>query len=219
MHIAQSRTSVAAAAERLYSLGVMQHSGHGNISTRVSDERMALTATGHLADSADEQPVSIVGFDGAVVDGDLESTVAEIVPMHAAVYRARSDAGAIVHTHSPAMTAFAVANRPLPARYEPLLRRGQAADVPVAAWAPRGSEQAVGNIVRAFTDDAGVRAVLLANHGLLAIGDDPVAAASMVAILEEAAEAELAAAALGGSRSLPDAAYQQVRERLDQFAG
>jgi L-ribulose-5-phosphate 4-epimerase len=37
----------------------------------------------------------------------------------------------VIHTHSPNLVAFALARRPLPVRYEPLLQMGQAEEVPV----------------------------------------------------------------------------------------
>ncbi len=80
--------------------------------------------------------------------------------MHTEPYRARPDVGAIIHTHSPHLLAFAMASRPMPCRYEGLLRFGQAEDVPVVPWAPRGSEKSVSSIIDA-----------LASSGLLTFGD------------------------------------------------
>ena len=40
------------------------------------------------------------------------------------VYRARPQIGAVIHTHSPNLVVFALARRPLPVRYEPLLHLG-----------------------------------------------------------------------------------------------
>jgi hypothetical protein len=48
----------------------------------------------------------------------------------AQAYRARPQAGAVIHTHSPHLPALALTGRPLPARYEPLPRVGQAQEVP-----------------------------------------------------------------------------------------
>ena len=91
------------------------------------------------------------------------------------------------------MTAFALANRPLPCRAEPLLRFGQAEAVPVVPWGPRGSDVSVRGIAAALEQHPTTAAVLLANHGLLAFGADPLTTANLVIAIEEAAEAELAA--------------------------
>ncbi|HEY3240441.1 MAG TPA: class II aldolase/adducin family protein [Acidimicrobiia bacterium] len=201
--------ALVAAVERLFAAGVMSHSGHGNLSVRLPDERMLLTATGLLAGISSDD-FTVVGLDGTEHDGNLQAGSREIVGMHAVVYRERREAGAVIHTHSPAVTGFAVAGRALPCRYEALLRFGQATDVPLVAWAPRGSPASVAGIAGALRADRHTRAVLLGNHGLLAFGSGPAAAADLVIALEEGAEAEWRAAALGGSSPLPPDALEAV---------
>ncbi|MGH9043175.1 MAG: class II aldolase/adducin family protein [Acidimicrobiia bacterium] len=205
--------AMIAAVERLFSAGVMSSSGHGNLSARLPGERMLLTATGVLAGiSADD--FAVVGLDGAEHDDRLEPGAREIVGMHAVVYRERPEVAAVIHTHSPAVTGFAVAGRPLPCRYEGLLRFGQATDVPVVPWAPRGSPESVTGIATALGADPDTRAVLLGNHGLLAFGPDPQAAAQLVVMLEEGAAAELRATVLGGSAPFPPDALAAVRASI-----
>src|SRR5260370_29520865 len=104
-------------------------------------------------------------------------------------YKARRDGGGIIPRPSPAPTAFVLANRPLPCRTEPLLRFGQAEDVPVVAWGPRGSDVSVRGIAQVVGQHPMTAAVLLANHGLLVFGPDPMATAQpMVASEESGAE-------------------------------
>jgi Class II Aldolase and Adducin N-terminal domain len=78
-----------------------------------------------------------------------------MVAVHTGVYRARPQAGAVIHTHSPWLLAFALAARPLPARYEPLPCLGQAEEVPVV---PAGSVSA---IIELIGERSGTQAVLL----------------------------------------------------------
>jgi len=134
--------------------------------------------------------------------------------MHSVVHRARPDVGGIVHTHSPAATAFALAHQPLPCRTEQLLRFGQAESVPVVPWGPRGSDVAVHGIANVLADSPTTNAVLLANHGLLAFGAGPLAAAQLIIAIEDSAAAELAAARIGGGVDLPPGALQAVRESM-----
>src|SRR5487761_1210797 len=148
--------------------------------------------------------------DGEILEGALGPENAEIVAMHSVIYKARSDVGGIIHTHSPSATAYALAHRPLPCRAEPLLRFGQAEAVPVVAWGPRGSDVSVRGIAATLTDHPTTSAVLLANHGLLAFAADPLAAARVVVAIEEAAEAELAAAVIGGAVDFPAGALEAV---------
>ncbi len=207
------REAVVQAAELLFTADVMSHSGHANLSARAQDEQFLLTATGMVRGLRSEQ-LARVTFDGAVVDGHLGPENAEIIAMHTVVYRARPEVGAIIHTHSPSATAFALANRPLPCRSEPLLRFGQAEPVPVVPWGPRGSDASVNGIAALLTSGSTTSAVLLANHGLLAFGPDPVAAARLVVAIEEAADAELAATVIGGAADFPAGALAAVRESM-----
>ena len=201
--------AMVAAVERLFAAGVMSHSGHGNLSARLAGERMLLTTTGVLAGLSTDD-FAVVGLDGTEPEDGLEPGSREIVGMHAVVYRERPDVGAVVHTHSPAVTGFAVAGRSLPCRYEAMMRFGQATDVPVVPWAPRGSPESVAGIAAALRADPHTRAVLLGNHGLLTFDATPAAAANLVVVVEEGAEAELRAAALGGSSHLPAGALESV---------
>lgn len=205
--------AVVAAARHLFTSGVMSHAGHANLSARLAADRFALTTTGMVRDLRPDQ-VATVTVEGAVLEGELAPENAEIVAMHAVVYRARPDVAGIIHTHSPAATAFALANRELPCRAEPLLRFGQAEPIPVVPWGPRGSDVLVGGIAAALDERPTTLAVLLANHGLLAFGADPMAAARLVVAIEEAAEAELAACAVGGAVDFPPGALDQVRESM-----
>lgn len=204
----QERARVVEAVGVLLRAGVMSRTGHINVSCRVADERMVLTARGR-AHEVDVDGFGLVGFDGTVVAGGVEPSTQAIVGMHTAVYRERSDVQAVAHTHSPHVTAFALAGRALPCRYEALVRRGQRTAVPVVSWAPRGSEALAEGIADAVRAEPDTQAVLLGNHGLLAFGASPTEVAKLVVVLEEAAEGELRAAALGGAKDLPPQALDE----------
>lgn len=204
---------LVAAARHLFESEVMSHAGHANLSARVDAERFALTTTGVVRNLGPDQ-LATVGMNGDVLNGDLAEENAEIVAMHAVIYKARSAVGAIIHTHSPAATAFALANRELPCRAEPLWRFGQAEAVPVVGWGPRGSEVSVRGISTTLAQHPTTSAVLLANHGLLAFSTDPLSAARLVVAIEEAAEAEIAAVAIGGAADFRPGALDAVRESM-----
>lgn len=205
------------AAEALFAAGVMSHSGHANLSARFDGGERFLLTPGFVRGLRPEQ-LATVGFDGRVLDGELRSVSAEITAMHAAVYAARPHVGAIIHTHSPSATAFALAHRPLPCRTEPMLRFGQAEEVPVVPWGPRGSDVSVRGIAEVLERRPTTAAVLLANHGLLVFGPDPAATAHLLVAIEESAEAELAAAAIGGAVDFPPGAREAVRASIARVA-
>src|SRR5258708_17935862 len=211
------REQLVQAARRLDQTGVLSHSGHGNMSVRLPDPGlMLLTSVSHLTHLTPEQLV-VVTFDGQEVEGTLDAGTREIVGMHSCVYQARADVNAVIHTHSPRTTSFALAHQPLPCVYEAFLRFGITDDIPVADWAPRGSRESVSNIVEQLQRHPTVPAVLLANHGLLAFSRDPLSTAQLIIIMEEAAELTLDARALGGEKSFPADALEREREHMQQF--
>lgn len=203
----------------LFASDVMSHSGHANASVRIPgvEGQMLLTATGTVR-TLTAKEMARVTFDGEAVEGELAPVAREIVGMHAAVYRERPGVNCVIHTHSPRVTSFALAHQPLPCKYEALLRFGVTGDIPVAAWAPRGSQESVGNIVAQLQAHPDTPAVLLANHGLLAFGADPLAVAYLIIAMEEAAEMTIDAQSLGsGAQPLPEGALEREREHMRQF--
>jgi L-fuculose-phosphate aldolase len=121
--------------------------------------------------------------------------------MHTAMYTDSPEVGCVLHTHSPYATAYAVAHRPIGCWVEALAMFGLPDGVPVAGYGPRGSEHAVANIRSAVV--AGVPAVLLANHGVLVFHRTPDLAILVGGVVEEAAQAGLNAASLGGPVEIP----------------
>jgi L-ribulose-5-phosphate 4-epimerase len=213
----EERQAILTSADLLVRSGVLSHSNHGNSSVRLPDgQSMLITGVSSLFGQTPET-LAVLDLDGNVLEGNLASTSAEIVSMHAVVYKQRSDVGAVIHTHSPMVSAYAMAHQPMPIHYEGLLRQGVSDDIPVAAWGPRGSRESVTNIEDALRAHPDASAVLLANHGLLAFGRDSGRAAHLIISLEEAAEMMLLAERLGGSKPFPPGALQQVRERMRAF--
>src|SRR6266849_674943 len=211
------REQLVEAVQRLLLAGVMSHSKHGNMSARLpGTEQMLLTSTG-LQSSLSAEQIPVVTFDGEVVSGMLDPATREITGMHSSVYRARPEVNSVMHTHSPHVTSFALAHQPLPCAYEALLRFGITVDIPVADWAPRGSQESVANIVKLIERHPTVPAVLLGNHGLLAFGHDALYAAMVIISMEEAAELTLAARTLGGEKSFPADALERERKHIQQF--
>ena len=192
---------VMSAAARVIAGGAISANGHGNVSVRVPGaDEMYYTAAPSLKGLT---PAGIVrvGLDGTLIEGALPPIQGAVVAMHTAMYADHPDVGCVVHTHSPYATAFAVAGRPIDCWIEALAMFGLADGVPVAAYGPRGSDQAVANIRAAVLP--GVPAVLLANHGVLVFHRTPDLAVLVGGVVEEAAQAAINAQALGGPVAIP----------------
>ena len=183
-------------ARRVVASGAISANGHGNVSLRVPGaEEMYFTAGPSLRDHPASAVVR-VGLDGTLLEGDLPPIQGAVVAMHTAMYADHQDAGCVVHTHSPYATAYAVARRPIGCWVEALAMFGLASGVPVAGYGPRGSAEAIAGIRAAVTP--GGPAVLLANHGVLVFHRTPELAILVGGVVEEAAQAGINAAALGG---------------------
>jgi L-fuculose-phosphate aldolase len=187
---------VVDAAAKVVASGAISANGHGNVSVRVPGaEEMYFSAASTLRGLRPEGVVR-VALDGTLLEGDLPPIQGAVVAMHTAMYHDRPDVGCVLHTHSPFATAYAVARRPIDCWIEALAMFGLPDGVPVAAYGPRGSEQAVANIRAAVRP--GVPAVLLANHGILVFHRTPDLAVLVGGVVEEAAQASLNARSLGG---------------------
>ena len=138
-------------------------------------------------------------MDGTLLEGAVEPTGAEVVDMHSIVYQLRPDMGSVVHTHSPQATTWAVANKPIPVIYEAMVRFNMTDGVPLAGYGPRGSAESVNNIAEAIKAHPNIGGVLLANHGVLAFGPTPMAAAKANILIEESAVLGLQAGEIGWS--------------------
>jgi L-fuculose-phosphate aldolase len=176
---------------------------------------MLLTSGGSITDMTTDD-MALVGFDSTVRAGSLPGGTFEIVEMHSKVYEKRPDFSAIIHTHSPYATAWAIANRPLPCVYEAMARFDMHDGVPVAPYAPRGSKESISNILSAIGPKT--RCILLQNHGILAFGEDIETATRMALILEEAAHMAILAEALGGATVIPEDQAYYALQRTRQYA-
>src|SRR5215470_5755826 len=217
--MAADTTAVAAelvgTARALAESGLLSISGHGNISIRVPGrDEILYTAAGSLRGFT-VQGIARLRLDGTLLEGEVPPAAVAVTSMHALIYQERPETGCVLHTHSPFATAFAVANRPIEGWTEAFGIFGLQDGVPLAAYGPRGSAQAITNIravLRATT-----QAVLLANHGILCFHTTPQLALQVNVIVEEAAQSAIYAGAIGGARVVPPELLHASRERAAAF--
>jgi L-fuculose-phosphate aldolase len=188
-------------AQRVVASGAISANGHGNVSVRAPEAEEIYFTAGPSLRNHPASAVVRLGLDGTLLEGELPAIQGAVVAMHTAMYADHADVGCVLHTHSPYATAYAVARRPIGCWVEALAMFGLGAGVPVAGYGPRGSAQAVASIRASIT--AGVPAVLLANHGVLVFHRTPELAILVGGIIEEAAQAGVNAAGLGGPVEIP----------------
>jgi L-ribulose-5-phosphate 4-epimerase len=196
--------------------GALSMSGHGNISLRVPGRDEFLFTAGGRLDGITAREIVRINFNGEVLEGELPLVAHEVVNMHAVVYQEKNATGCVIHTHAPFATTFAVAGKPILCWSEAAARFGLDEGVPVAAYGPRGSQESVENIRSVLTP--GSKAVLLANHGILAFDASAQAAVGVCVALEETAQLALWAAAIGGAREIPAEMRAYTQQRAAEFA-
>jgi ribulose-5-phosphate 4-epimerase/fuculose-1-phosphate aldolase len=159
----------------------------GNASVLVGD-RILITPTGSSLRRVTADDLSTLTLDGEHVGGPAPT---KEWSLHVAAYRARPEAGAIVHLHSPAATAVSCLAcepgvDPLPA-YTPYRIRTLGRVALVGYDAP-GSDALAQGVGRAA---AGAHVMLLANHGSVVCAPDLPRAVDLCEELEAAAELAL----------------------------
>jgi L-fuculose-phosphate aldolase len=129
------------------------------------------------------------------------------LPLHLAVYAARADVGAVVHTHSIFASACAAARRALPPVIEDLIQIAGGA-VEVADYALPGTPELATNAVAALGDRQGA---LLANHGAVGCGRTADEALLACELIEKGAQIFIYANLLGGAQVLSDGDVAAMR--------
>ncbi|MBS4021583.1 MAG: class II aldolase/adducin family protein [Dethiobacter sp.] len=163
----------------------------GNVSAREGQEKMWITPSGMNYDSLQEEDLVLLDLQGLIHSGRWKPS--SEWRLHAAIYRARPECSAIVHTHSPHATAFAIARQNIPPVVEDLVEV-VGGSVEVAAYTLPGTWELAENCVRGLGER---NAVLLANHGLVGVGSTLPEALKVCQIVEKTAQAVLLARLLG----------------------
>ena len=143
--------------------------------------------------------VTITLSDGRIVEGEGHAGLIEVAPLYVAVHRERPDLGAIIHTHSPALSAYAVARKPFPLQLEALLpHAGSVESIPVTRWGTRYEPEP---IVEALREHPGTPALIHGNHGPFVFARDTTEVFALLALLEESAATAILSASLASRPS------------------
>ena len=207
------REEIISSCRQLGALGLNQGTS-GNISARVSDnpaDGFLLTPTS--LDYAAMQPADLVQVAPTGTCTGARRPSSELL-FHRAIIASRPDARAIIHTHSTHATAVSCLRHDLPAIHYLVALFG-GSDIRCAEYATFGTEALSSNILRALTRR---RAALLANHGLVVIGDNLAHALALTVEAEQLAKLYLTTLATGVSPViLDDAEIANVSERFRAY--
>lgn len=174
----------------------------GHPSVRDSNGRgLWMKASGYGFEEIGSERAVLVSWSGEVLEGSGRRHLEYAI--HTQIYRARPDVDAVVHTHAPALAAFASLDVPL----HPLSHDGVPFTYPQI---PRlttvtGSLISTAELGDATADALGnANGLLLPSHGAVTVGPDMATAVMYSVLLERACRTELTALAAGGPKIWSD---------------
>lgn len=203
-----ARAEIVAVAQSLDAMGLMPNKS-GNVSCRV-DDGFVITPAAIPYRQLTVESIAHVNA-GAEPAGGATQPSSEW-RMHGAIYAARPDVMAIVHTHSPKATALACAGQGIPAFHYMIALAG--GDVRCMPYATFGTAELAAAAVQGLR---GRRAALLANHGVIAVGPSLRVAHSVALEVENLAGEYLQMLAAGLTPQLLDPA--ELQRVIEKFSG
>lgn len=132
--------------------------------------------------------------------------------MHQALYAARPEIRAIVHTHSRYATVLACAGRPVPS-YHYMVAATGGFEIPLAPYATFGTEELSQSVVSTMGQG---NACLMANHGQIVVGRDLRSARKTAELVERLSEGYWASLMIGGPNLL---SADDMKDVVRRFVG
>jgi L-fuculose-phosphate aldolase len=187
------RRQIVDVCQRMYTKGWVA-ANDGNISVRLDADRIIATPTLVSKGMVTEDDLVICDMDGTKISGRTRPS--SELAMHLMCYRERTDATGCVHAHPPYSTGYAVAGLPLDQCTLPevVIAIGT---VPLAEYGLPSTDELCEKI-RPHIHESD--AVLMANHGVVAVGRDLIEAYFRMETVEHLAKIDFVARHLGGAR-------------------
>lgn len=174
------------ASKRAYTRGIQTGSG-GNVSARIpGTEQMLVKASGGSLGDCTPEGFLITDFEGNLIEGEGKPTREAL--LHGYIYKMRPDVNAVVHVHSPYAIGWSSSKKDLPlvTWHSQLKNPSDFPTLDVHAAMVRPED--VPMVEAMFQKTPGLNAFLLADHGVVAMGKDPLAAEHTAELVEETAQ-------------------------------
>ena len=203
------RQEIIARCREMNTNGINQGTS-GNISARFED-RMLISPSAIPYDEMEPEMIASMPLEGdGAWDGPKKPSTEW--RFHFTLLRERPDANAVVHAHPTYCTTLAIARKEIPACHYMIAAFG-GNNVRCAGYATFGTKKLSQMAVEAMRDRT---ACLLANHGMIVVGETLAKAMWRAVELETIARQYYLSLQIGGQVILSDAA---VDETLAGFAG
>jgi len=205
------RRALVEACRQINALGLNQGTS-GNISLRCGD-MMLISPSGipyETLQPADVAAMPIFGEYGAWSGPFKPSTEWRF---HLDIMRARPEVGAVVHTHAVFCTTLAIARREIPACHYMIAAFG-GTNVRCAPYATFGTKELSDHALKALE---GRFACLLANHGMIVLGENLQKALWRAVELETIAKQYYYSLLIGGPVLLSEAQIAETAEKFRSY--
>jgi L-fuculose-phosphate aldolase len=183
----------------------------GNHSIRIGPDRVLCTPTGISKGFLKPDDICTVDMEGKQVAGKRKRT-SEML-MHLAIYKAREDVRAVVHSHPPHATAFAIAGVELPTCIHPEAEVFLGV-VKTAKYVTPGDTR-LGESLLPYVKDSNT--ILLQNHGSVTFSTDLEDAYYKLEIVDAYARILLLAKQIGSIRPLDSGEMKELLELKQRF--
>jgi L-fuculose-phosphate aldolase len=183
----------------------------GNHSYRLAEDRVLCTPSLISKGNLKPDDMCIVDMEGKQVSGKRKRT-SEIL-LHLAIYKERADVRAVIHSHPPHATAFAVADVELPTCIHPEAEVFLG-PVKTAKYVTPGDTR-LGESIRPFVKESNT--ILLGNHGVVCYGPDLEDAYYKLEIVDAYARILLLTKQLGSVRPLGAGEMKELLDLKSRF--
>jgi L-fuculose-phosphate aldolase len=202
---AEQRGEVAYYMRRCYERGLTTCGG-GNISMRVGGEYVLLTPAGVDKMTLTADSIGMFTMAGENMTPHIRATIE--TEMHIAIYHARPDIAAVVHTHSVYATAFSCMSVDIETGLTPeaIMSMG---DIARAPYRPAGTPE-LAEVTAVALAKANV--ALMSNHGVATVGPTMYKAYDRLELTENAAKMTWLTKMMNDCRPLSPEQQQLVRD-------
>ncbi len=197
--------AICEAARTLVARGLVLGRG-GNVSVRSGTTVFISPRGAPLDHLTPEAMVAVRSEDGRPLAGQQPSSE---LPMHLACYRARPEAQAVIHCHPPHVIALSTLGETVPALTPDFFVYMETIVLPQIPYYTPGTDTLATAVAEAL---AVAPVAVLANHGLIAVGETAERALARVLLAEETARIYLLARAVGQPRTLGRPEWDALRQ-------
>ncbi len=203
------RSEMLIVAQKLVEYGLNRGTS-GNVSVRISASTWLVTPSGVPVDALSNESMVLMDFEKGPLGDQCPSSEWRF---HHDILMARSDVGAVVHTHSRFATSFSCLQQDIPAFHYMIAAAG-GNSIRCSAYALFGSQELSDLVLDAMKDR---KACLLGNHGMISVGKDLHTALALAVEVESLCEQYWTSLQLGKPNILSPKQMSEVLEKFKNY--